>query len=427
MRLDFGNEKLNACMLDGEYGLEVESQRVNEQGQLAQTPNPEWKDPRIDLDFCESQIELITGVHTRIEDLLKELHELQAKVAKKLWHREGGREFLWHCSNPPWIAGEASIPIAQFPDEKKEKETYRNYLAEKYGRHIMLYSGIHMNYSFPKTFLEAAKEAAIDFDATRGQFHNQLYLQLAGQVLAYDWLIVYLIAASPLMDASFYEEGSKPRTIPPRFGSHRLSEEGYWNYFDPILEYGDIESYVDSFGRLIRDGKIRSASELYYPIRPKNRGVFSLKRLLELGINHIEFRMIDINPFLTEGIAKEDVLFLQLLSLYLLAQNPEPVTAKDQVAYIARAKNAASYDETEVFIDGVPIRRAAFAVLEDMEQFFLENGKREVVPVISYQKEKLTRENGRYCERLVHEFGDAYLASGIQLSGERARKLMEEG
>ena len=63
-------------------------------------------------------------------------------------------EFLWTYSNPPAYDGIDQIKIAEFTGAYEEKTEYRKYLAKKYGKVKMLYSGVHFNYSLPDSFFD---------------------------------------------------------------------------------------------------------------------------------------------------------------------------------------------------------------------------------------------------------------------------------
>ncbi|MGL4867694.1 MAG: hypothetical protein ACRC4S_03425 [Cetobacterium sp.] len=68
----------------GNFGIEKESLRVKENGELALTPHPEvFKDklnhPFVTVDFSESQLEMITPPEKSVEEaynFLKNIHEI---------------------------------------------------------------------------------------------------------------------------------------------------------------------------------------------------------------------------------------------------------------------------------------------------------------------------------------------------------------
>ena len=84
------------------------------------------------------------------------------------------------------------------------------------------------------------------------------------------------------------------------------SEKGYWNTFLPIFDYRSLDAYIQSMEYYIRAGELREIRELYYPVRLKPKGENSLANLKQ-GVDHIELRMLDLNPFSPVGISKEDM------------------------------------------------------------------------------------------------------------------------
>ena len=115
------------------------------------------------------------------------------------------------------------------------------------------------------------------------------------------------MAASPVCDSSFVEKGRIGGDLFQGLATVRCSELGYWNFFAPILDYTSAAAYADSIQSYIDSGMIRYPSELYYPIRLKNFGPYSLEGLKE-GISHIELRMVDLNPLVRAGIDERTVL-----------------------------------------------------------------------------------------------------------------------
>ena len=438
----------------GEFGLEKESLRIDENGFLSHTRHPFEENGNITRDFCENQTELITDVFDNADDMLSQLRQLQTKVLQTLQRLEIGKEFLWPFSNPPYVRGEKDIPIAQFEGELKEKTRYRNYLADKYGKRKMLFSGIHLNYSLAdellrmgyKEFLDELKHKDRIFtDMIRGkllqkeipdlqEYKNELYMQLAGKVTKYSWFIVYLTAASPILDDSILkcEETHKnrpdwtKRTL-TRYASVRCGELGYWNDFIPILDYTNLEAYIQSIEDYIHSGKLQALSELYYPVRLKPRGENSLEHLREHGINHIELRMLDVNPLSPVGLFKEDVKFIHYFMLYLLNHMDVKLTEEEQILAIQNEKRAAEFDDSRIYIQEADgrrrlVRKAALEILEDMESFYAILGTDLALNSIRYQKEKLLIPDNRYADRIRREFGTDYVKRGVRL----AEKYTEE-
>lgn len=408
MQWDFSGNALRRSMECAEYGIEKETLRVTPEGLLAKTSHP-FTQNSIDRDFCENQVEMISSVHNDLGSLFDELDTIHHTVYEKL---AGMDELLWPFSNPPVVRSEEDISIAQFAGEKRERTVYRTYLAEKYGKAIMLYSGIHLNFSFCDDMLLTMFLRSGEEDYTL--FKNGVYLELIQKLLHANWLIVYLNAASPLMDGSF----ARLRGIedPGRYASARCSEIGYWNDFLPVLDFSSIEAYCESIQRYVDAGRLYSSAELYYPLRLKPRGAYSFDLLRRNGVNHIELRCLDINPLARLGLFKEDVRFIHLLILYLMSLPAVHLSGDDQRTAIENSKKAALFDDEEnrILLDGrpVPLRKAAQDALSEIE-IFAKTFAEGFLPAVEYQKEKLCGK--RYAELVRERFPD-YIPDGLRLA-----------
>ena len=201
---------------------------------MSHTPDPFLDHPNITKDFCENQTEINTPVADSAEEARNMLWDLHTEIERTLAAMEP-REYLWPFSNPPYIADEEDIPIAQFPGEDFHKTAYREYLSGRYGRHVMTYSGIHFNYSFSEELLKADYEARQKMYevGTYQNYKDQFYLELAKKAAAYGWLITAVTAASPVRDSSFLEPGTSGGAVFTGKASQRCAETGYWNAFRP--------------------------------------------------------------------------------------------------------------------------------------------------------------------------------------------------
>lgn len=386
-----------SLLLKGGFGLERETLRVTADGRLAQSLHPFGDDPALSRDFCENQLEIITSVSATPEEVVNELARLHRTASAVLREKN---ELLWPFSNPPYFGTEDEIPIAQFDGTLKNKQLYRQYLARKYGKKKMLFSGIHLNFSFSKELTEALTEQA-------GTNSDRLYLTLAERLVQYSWLIVLTTAASSVAEESFIESISD-------YSSPRCSAIGYWNTFTPVLDHASLYSYCESIQELVNDGSLVSASELYYPIRLKPRGENSLEALLDSGIDHIELRMYDLDPLAPYGIFPEDVGFAQLLMLYLLSLELPSPGAKEQKAAIDKMKQAAMFSGKEAF------KEEAESVLNDMEKYFAGLGfGKDKLSLISFQKKKLLPGQS-YSERVRQLYGEDFTAKGTVLAASRS-------
>lgn len=419
MPIDFNNSNLRSEIKNDEIGIEKESLRITGDGRLAHTPHPfDENEKNIDRDFCENQIEFISDIFTDSEKLVGHLEMLHAKTYTKI--KENG-ELLWPFSNPPYVSGEDDVHIAKFSDEHKQREDYRNYLADKYGKMKMLFSGIHYNFSFSDGFIRAAAQQN---GADYSDFKNELYLKLAKKLTEYGWLIVYLTAASPLLDSSYIKYTALRESDSYRYASVRCGEAGYWNDFIPVLNYNSLKEYTDSIRRYIDLGLLKSSAELYYPIRLKPCGANTLENL-ENGVNHIELRMLDLNPFSRVGILKEDINFIHLFILWLSSIEDRDFCDKKQTVAIKNIRTAALFDDRSELlnIDGeaLPVIEAARRVLNSVSKFTYRFFP-EFADIVAFQASKLHISENRYADGVREKFGENFTKLGLKLAKKYAKE-----
>lgn len=314
-------------ILSGNFGIERETLRVDENGYLANTDHSkEFGDkahnPYITTDFSESQIEVITPALSDIKETYNFTRSLYDIVAMEI-----GDEYLWPQSMPCIIPDDKDIPVAKFANHSKEAQEYREKLLLKYGGKKQLISGIHYNFSFDETIIERLYEDS-DNNISYKEFKNSIYLKIARNYLRYRWLIVYLLGASPIVHESFIDickcplnkiknnEYSSLGAI-----SHRNGKCGYKNKVDLFPSYNSVDEHLESINAYIKDELIESHKELYSQIRLKPSDTKNFKEsLLNDGIKYLEYRTIDINPFEKGGISLDDLRFLQVFNIYLLTK-----------------------------------------------------------------------------------------------------------
>jgi len=368
----------------GKFGIERETLRVDNQNKLSQTPHPFGNDEHITRDFCENQIELVTPVCNSIDEAVDALAELDKKAREEL--AKNG-ESIWLYSNPPHFDNENEIPIADFTGDHSSKRAYREVLEQKYGKKLMLFSGIHFNFSFAEEFLRELNTNNTDFQT----FRDELYLRLYKQLMVHSWLLVLLTAASPYYDASLDKDG-KSGIIISEYSSLRNSKRGYWNKFLPILDHRNLKTFTGSIKKHIVTGSLYSASELYLPIRLKPSGVNSLENLAANGVDHIELRMFDINPSAPLGIDERDLEFAHLLILYLLSQPDFDFTPELQEQAVFNHKNTALLEPDIEFLE------RGEAIIEGMEEYF--SGNENAGDILEYEKQKLNGQ--KVCNSVVN-------------------------
>lgn len=434
MILNIENEYIREHILDGYFGLEKESLRVLENGMFSHTLHPFPEDEHIVKDFCENQTEINTSVHSSVRGAVEELAFHNQRIYAKLQELPE-KEYLWPFSNPPYISKEQDIPVAIFEGNHVSKTAYRDYLAEKYGRYKMTFSGIHVNFSFSDELIKAGyaeqKKQGSKADAVALQsggddfqeYKNQVYLTLAKRLAAYGWILVAATAASPIMDSSFVEKGVYGRDIFTGMASVRCSEMGYWNEFAPIFNYESIAAYVESIQKYVDNGLLKEPSELYYPIRLKPKGENHLQTLGKYGVNHIELRMFDLNPLTKSGVEEKDILFAQLLMIWLLATPGKPFTQKDQIQAVQNFKNAARYDLKTVRIttfdgENCSVAKAAIKVIDKMKRFY-EDIRLPVQDILEFEYNKFVEGQNRYAWQIREKYQTGYVKKVLELAKER--------
>lgn len=305
--------------LEGLFGIEKENIRVNNAGSLSQTPHPKvfgnkLKHPYITTDFSESQIEMRTPPLPDIKQMLGFLETIHDIISLELKD-----EYLWPQSIPPVLPEDKQIPIAQYDDEGKEAQQYREFLAQKYGSKNQLFSGIHFNLSFSDKLLEILYTRSAT-SLTFEEFKDETYLKATRQLLRLRWLYVLLYGSSPVVDSSME---LRCKLAPEKIDKHviglsiRNSCYGYQNIGELYPDYSSVPNFKQSIEKLIKDEILTSPKELYSPVRPK-----FIKS--PNHISYIEIRFIDIDPLSKAGITEDALYFLHALTLYgLLTEEPD--------------------------------------------------------------------------------------------------------
>lgn len=360
----------------GNFGIERESLRVDSQDRIAQTSHP-FRSSALTRDFCESQTEIVTGVCPSVKEAVCELERLDSE-AKQTLDRLG--EHFWLYSNPPHITSEDEVSIAQFTGDESAKTRYREQLALRYGKRLMLYSGVHFNFSFSEKYLRSICTGT-DFEKFCGEF----YLRLYKQMFTHSWLVLLLTASSPAYDLSL-DRDNAGGAIRSRYSSMRNSQRGYWNDFIPILRHDSLCGFADSIEEYTQSGRLLSASELYLPVRLKPKGEYTMQNLRK-GVSHIELRMFDLDPFSPAGVNVNDLEFAHLLLMFLSCKDDFEFTEQLQRQAISDHKNAALCDLSGIETGGMGMIKKAARILDEMEWFFADDAV--AAELIAFERRKL--------------------------------------
>ena len=331
-------------------GLEKESLRVQRDGKLALTPHPSslgsaLTHPHITTDFSESQLELITGVHASVESCLAELSEVHQFAARSL--HAGGDEMMWASSMPCGLPPDETIPIGRYGSSNvgRAKSVYRVGLGHRYGRRMQTISGIHYNWSLP----------GVD---------NTGHFALIRNFRRQAFLLLTLFGASPAVCSSFVAGrehqlqpmGNRGSLYMPHGTSLRMGNLGYQSEAQATLavSYNDLEGYAaslhDALSRpwpayeaigirnlggdynQLSTSLLQIENEFYGTIRPKRviyPGERPLHALRERGVEYIEVRLLDLNPFEPIGIGAQTLRFIDVFLLHCLLSDSPPDTPEE--------------------------------------------------------------------------------------------------
>ena len=337
------------------HGIERECLRVDADGQLALTAHPATlgaalTHPQITTDYSESLLEFITPAEADPATTLADLDAIHRFAYSKL---DG--EYLWSPSMPGRLPEEEQIPIARYGNSHigQLKYVYRKGLALRYGKTMQCIAGIHYNFSLPERLWQLQQQAEGDVSSAR-DYQSARYIATIRNFRRYSWLLMYLFGASPAIDAGFLR--GRPHQLQqldadtlylPYATSLRMSDLGYQSEAQAGLTpcYNDLTSYTDSLRQAVgtpyppyvdigskKDGEwlqlnthiLQIENEYYSNIRPKRvtySGERPIQALMARGVQYIEVRCLDINPFLPLGIDLTEARFLDAFLLFCALQD----------------------------------------------------------------------------------------------------------
>ncbi|GAB1258622.1 glutamate--cysteine ligase [Aurantivibrio plasticivorans] len=390
-------------------GIEKESLRVTPEGCLAHTSHNQrlgsaLTHPEITTDFSESLLEFITKPHSSVEGALQQLDLIHRYTLSEI-----GDELLWANSMPCFLRGDDDIPVAQYGSSNvaQMKTIYRLGLGERYGRLMQTIAGVHYNFSFPDSFWQTLQTLE-QHTGTLQDFKTQRYFDLIRNFRRYFWLLLYLFGAAPAVCPSFVQGrehnlvrlgGSGSSLHGPFATSLRMGDLGYQSKAQQslVVNYNNLPDYLktlcgaitqphDEYQRIglkdsngnyhqLNDGVLQIENEFYSSIRPKRTaksGETALSALYLRGVEYIEVRCIDLNPFTPLGIEAEQLHFIDTFLLYCLLQ-PSPPSNTTEAQQLANNQQAVVYNgrdpQLELMDNGKPrsLNEWATSLLTDMQ------------------------------------------------------------
>src|SRR6185369_4199957 len=254
-----------------------------------------------------------------------------------------------------------TIPIGRYGTSNvgRAKSIYRMGLGHRYGRRMQTISGIHYNWSLPGV-------------------SSEQYFALIRNFRRHSFLLLYLFGASPAICSSFVD--GRPHTLLPLVPdsphtlhrpfatSLRMGRLGYQSDAQAALSVS--YNSLDSFAASLHDAMTRPyptyetlgvrnpggeynqlatsllqiENEFYGTIRPKrviHTGERPLHALRERGVEYVEVRCMDLDPFEPVGIAAPTGRLLDIFLLHCLLSDSPPDTP-DEIAALARNQHRAA-------------------------------------------------------------------------------------
>ena len=247
------------------------------------------------------------------------------------------------------------IPIANYGSSGagQFRKVYRRGLAFRYGKKMQAIAGLHYNFSPSESFWHELSKVTNEIDSK--DFRSRNYFNLLRNFRSLNWFLNYLFGASPAFHSSFSElvESDLKENLNqdtdclPNAVSVRMSDAGYTTSRQGNLNISvnNVEEYTEGLRKAVTKSDkqwnklpaedehgptqltpnfLQAEFEYYSTIRPKpdpkinKRPIDALK---QGGVNYIEVRTIDINPFEPLGICKHQIDFMEVFIYYLLLKD----------------------------------------------------------------------------------------------------------
>ena len=347
-------------------GLEKEGLRVDANGHIAQTPHPralgsKLTHPHITTDYSESLLEYITPVYSEPKEALAFLSDLHTFTYHHL-----DNEWIWPGSMPSRLSGNDSVPIADYGSSNvgTMKHVYRKGLDVRYGRIMQAIAGVHYNVSLPEDMWHALREMEKATNIPFNDYRSTRYFGMIRHFRRHSWLLLYLFGASPAIDKSFLPNGQVPDKLQPLSDDTyyapyattlRMSDLGYQNKVQSQLKicFNSLSNYVNTLRHAIstpwpdyealgvRNGDewqqlnaniLQIENEYYSDIRPKRVAKHNetpSQALEARGVEYIEVRCLDLNPFDPLGVTEIQMRFVDTFLMWCLLSDSPWITDEE--------------------------------------------------------------------------------------------------
>lgn len=339
-------------------GIEKEGLRCDLNGFISQKDHPSklgsaLTHSSITTDYSEALLEFITPV---MKSPLEALSYLE--ISHRFTYQNLSSEVIWPNSMPCQLDGDQSIRIAEYGASHigQMKHSYRRGLWHRYGRVMQSIAGIHYNFSIPESLWQIIADA--EGRTCDRSFRDEKYLGLIRNFRRYSWLLMYLFGASPAACKSFVDGLPNAQHDLEMLGDHtyfaphatslRMSDLGYQNNAQASLSvcYNRLDSYIETLQAAVsqpyeayqsipvkddqghyqqlNDNLLQIENEYYSDIRPKrvaHSGELPLDALAQRGIEYIEIRCTDLNPYMPLGMDTTQLVFFDIFLTWCALQD----------------------------------------------------------------------------------------------------------
>ncbi len=295
-------------------GIEREGFRIDFDGKMANTLHPQefgekLENPLIGTDFGEAMLELRTHPQQTPETCYKELREITA-LALEVLYKKG--ELLWPYSVPYKTPEEADFFYNKYPG-RPDMEEHERVITKVYGIKRNCLSGIHVNFSISNEMLGKIRQIYPNVPDDK----DEAYLKCAKNILAHEKALRYFFDASPTdFEGKIVEENSL-----------RNGPAGFRNENAKKLDYSSKKAYIQSLKHTLSYERLSA-------IRLKSIDKENFDEgIAEHGIERLEFRLCDIDPFDVCGISLNEItlataMIFMCIVIDKIPRNPKDILSK---------------------------------------------------------------------------------------------------
>ena len=409
---------LELLFQQGTFGIEKESQRVHSDGSIVTSLHPKAFGnrrfhPYIQTDFAESQLELVTPPMKKLEDTLRWLSAIHEVTLRTLPENE----FIFPFSMPAGLPPEEHIKVAQL--DNHEDVAYREHLVQSYGKYKQMVCGIHYNFQIDPKFIEALFHAQNETQSAV-DFQNDFYLKIAKNFLRYQWILLYLFSATPTVEEKYFR-GNSPLKPHQYVRSLRSGKYGYVNDPKIHVSYDSLQEYVETLEHWVKSGDLIAEKEFYSSVRL--RGAKKARDLLEKGIQYLEFRLFDLNPFAPYGIELADAKFIHYFIL-LMAWLEDTADQEGVELGKARLAEVAWEDPRQQSVYAVEGELVLLEMLKMLEQL---NVSDEIKTIVKDKLGQFANPSQTLCAKVVAEIEQvgSYQQLGADIAQSNKAKAFE--